>query len=245
MSGEKKSNRKFRSLKMESLEKRELMAADVRIENRVLLIKGTDASEKVLVDISQGNTRVYINNKTMLVRPTSEYSSVDAKMYGGKDDVTIRLNTHPHLRKVDVDMGSGVSENLRIQVGRADEVNVNAGASINTDVTLQSLHGANVDKVFVNFGDDNGKDSLIIHNWNIGSLESNMGGGNDYFKVSSTSIGLAAVNLGSGDDNFELWTKNSTIRNGFVDGGVGSDLFENVGKFSPGGVAVRNFEKVR
>jgi hypothetical protein len=89
MSEKKKSNRKFRSLKMESLEKRELMAADAFIENGVLNIRGTDAADNIRVESSYGTTRVWANGKRILQEATTSYSSVDAQMNGGNDGLSV------------------------------------------------------------------------------------------------------------------------------------------------------------
>jgi hypothetical protein len=239
MSDKKKSNRKFRSLKMESLEKRELMAADAFIANGVLNIRGTDAADNISVESSYGTTRVWANGKRILQEATISYSSVDARMNGGNDNLRIILREHIGLNRVDVNMGRGSSENLTIQVGRANVVDVNADLSVATDVFLQR---SSVGTVKVNFGNDGGNDGLSVNSSDIGTLSSNMGGGRDFFGVSSTSIGQAAVNLGSGDDEFRIDTKNSQIRSGFVDGGPGRDRFRNFGGNSPGRVVVRNFE---
>lgn len=241
MSGKMGSNHRVRKLKMESLEKRELMAANVTAEvsGGSLIIQGTSAADYVVVDVLSTNTRVWANGKRILQVPTSSYSSLDAKMGDGNDNLRVLLASRTGMNRIDVNMGRGSSENLSVEVGRANVVNVNADQSVATDIFLRK---SSIDTVMANFGNDGGNDWLSINECSINYLETGMGGGNDAFGVSRTSINRAKVNLGSGNDLFQIWTTDSQIANGFVDGGTGRDRFRNMGKNSPGRVAVSNFE---
>ena len=213
---------------MESLEKRELMAANVtaNVSSGVLNIQGTNGSDHVQVLVLANNwTRVISGNRTIFETPTSSYSSMNANMLNGQDRLHINALRNNQLTNVNVNMGGGSSEYVKIEVNATRNLNVNAVQSVGTHVVLT----ANViDQAIVDFGNDAGSDRLSTHDSSFNRFNVSMGAGTDYLNMYRTSIRTANINMGAGNDAVFM-DQNSDIFGGFVDGGDGQDSYRKVG----------------
>lgn len=225
MSGMKKSNRKFRSLKMESLENRELMAADVRasLSAGTLTVTGTDRPDHVRIIQNQNTITVFRGHDTrnpLLSRPASEFTRMDIRLLGDKD--RLEVNVAKNLDSVFVDMGRGSLEYAGLQFGQVRRLEVDARQSIHMSVNLR---GQITDQAIVNFG--SGDDDLNINsNSSVRSLTVNAGAGRDHVVLHSTRVSNARIDLGAGDDKFSnLW--NSEVSSGTINGGSGTNTWVN------------------
>jgi hypothetical protein len=235
-----KNHRRNRSLKYETLENRELMAADVTayMSGSTLMIEGTNGNDHVVVElISNGRTRVMSGNRVVADVPTS-YNAMDAKMLDGKDHLRIYAGIHNSLERVAVDMGRGANEYMNLQIGATRNLNVNTASSVSTHVALT----ANVlDQAIVDFGNDAGNDGLVTSNSSFNALKVRMGSGNDSVTMYSTSVQRADVKLGAGRDSVAI-DFYSDIASGTLDGGDGDrDSFKKRGSRLSGG-SIRGFE---
>lgn len=241
MRSQTKAHRKNRSLKVESLESRELMAANVTasISGGVLEVRGTNGNDSVNVLVLSNNlTRVVSGNRMIFETATTNYHSINANMLDGQDRLTISALRNNQLSNVSVNMGRGSTEYANIQVGSTRNLNVNAVQSVGTQVALT----ANVvDQAIVDFGNDAGADRLSTHSSSFNRLNVSMGAGVDNLAMYRTSVQNASINMGSGND-YVLMDPNSDIFGGFVDGGNGTDTYEKRGA-SATRLTLRSIEK--
>ncbi len=243
-------NRKNRELRLECLENRALMAADVSasLVNGVLNIQGTEGADNVKVWTFQGRTlasRIHgLGVKSIFDRPSSEVRSIVVDLKGGQDRVDIDMRS-TRVNAIMVEMGTGIpgTRELASVHGRnLGQVTVKAEKSLGAKVVFSRLTATGAEAFF---GTVDASDILEVGQSSIRTLKAEMRGGNDKFDVSNSSIGRAEVNLGSGNDYFEIETTYSQIASGFVDGGSGSDDFVKKGSRGLGGVQVLNFEPRR
>jgi hypothetical protein len=213
---------------MESLENRELMAANVtaNVSGGVLNIQGTNGNDNVQVLVLANNlTRVFSGNRAIFETPTSSYSSMNANMLDGQDRLHINAIRNNQLTNVNVNMGRGSSEWAKIEVGSTRNLNVNAVQSVGTQVVLAATV---VDQAIVDFGNDAGSDRLSTHSSSFNRFNVSMGAGADDLNLYRTSIQNSNINMGAGNDAVFM-DQNSDIFGGFVDGGDGQDSYQKHG----------------
>jgi len=235
-----KTNRRNRNLKYETLENRELMAADVTayMNGSTLMVEGTDGNDQVIVEaISNGRTRVMSGNRVVADLATS-YNAMDIKMLGGKDSLRVFAGIHNSLDRVAVDMGRGTNEYVKLEIGATRNLSINTGSSVSAHVALT----ANViDQAIVDFGNDAGNDGLVTTNSSFNNLRVRMGSGDDSVVMYGTSVQRADIKLGAGRDSLAI-DFYSDIASGTLDGGDGDrDSFKKRGSKLSGG-SVRGFE---
>ena len=231
----RKANGK-RAIKFEALENRELMAVDVNFNSftGALNIQGTAGDEHIIL-VSNGfnKTEVVLNWNRVSARvngvlqdsiPTDGIKSINANLRGGRDEFHAwgwdanALNPD----SVDLALGSGVSQNVSIDMGVIKNLRINAIGATATFVTLSNT--SVTDRVFVDMGRDGNvsNDRLVLSGNDIGTLEARMGGGNDTLVMGRTAIRNADVSMGAGNDRVEDSGDNN-IRAGVFDGGSGSE----------------------
>lgn len=238
MSGNQKSTRANRKLKLESLERRELMASDVTasLSGGTLQIRGSDQAEHVIVDQFGQNITVRIGNATPFATfAASQVNNLRVQLNGGDDRLNVNLQ-QKNLDSVSVDMGRGSNENVDLKLGRVRSVNVNAIDSLHTRAILAgNIQG----RTNINFGTDSGMDTLFINNSTLGTLEVQMGGGIDELQLRSSRIDRVMIDLGAGDD--VLNNVNSEVSAGSIDGGSSIRGNRLTGSRLGSRVAIRGF----
>jgi hypothetical protein len=210
-------SRQVRGLKMESLENREFMAADIsaNLSGGTLRISGTDNGEFVRVVQVGSNIAVYngYNTRSPILspRPVSQVNNIQIQMKGGND--TVELKVAKALDSIFIDMGKGSNERIFGSAQAVRNLTVAATQSLNTSANLS----ANVTGV-ANFQFGAGQDTLQLNRSTINDLRVGMGRGNDTMVLHSTAVTKASVNLGEGDDRFRnLW--GSQVSQGSIDSG--------------------------
>jgi hypothetical protein len=209
--------RKVRTLKLESLESRDLMAANLsaNLSGGTLRVTGTEGAEFVRVVQIGNNVAVYNGHNTrsplLSPRPISQLNNLQIQLNGGNDRVEVNLQKA--LDSIFIDMGRGSNESIDLKAQSVRNLNVTATQSLNTRANLS----ANVSGVAnLQFGD--GQDTLQINRSTINELRAGTGRGNDTMVLHSTSVDRAIVNLGEGDDKFQnIW--GSQVSQGTIDGG--------------------------
>jgi hypothetical protein len=248
-----KRHQRKRTLRLESLEHRELMATDVTAsytrDTGELKINGTERADDVTIWTFQGMTYARsmrgLNITTFFSGPSSDIKSIVVDMKGGQDKIVFNMG-NTRIDQIHVNMGVGGLGTLSnreladFRGSNVGKVKINAEASYGTNVLFQGLNASEVEAFF---GTDNAADGLLVKQSSIGKLEAKLGGGDDVFNVAFSSIRTAAVHLEAGNDKFIIETVHSEIANGFVDGGSGVDDYQKKGRPSPGGVRIRSFER--
>lgn len=213
-----KKNRKNRTLKVESLENRELMAADVTatLSAGTLQITGTDRAEMVRVNQVRDNITVSIGyGRPFAAFPATAVQKLSLNMKAGNDSVEVNLQRQA-LDSIFVQMGLGSKERVDLGLGSVNSVTINAVESLASTVIIE---GTVKNKAAVDFGNDSSGDSLRVVNSSVGNLDVKMGGGNDLLTLHRSRVDRAVIDMGSGDDTFtNSW--NSEVVNGTIDGGT-------------------------
>lgn len=233
-----KKNRKTRALRVENLENRELMAADVvtaTLSNGNLQINGTNNSEYVRVNQLGQNITVSVGfARSFAAFPASAVRSLQMNMNAGNDKVEVNLQQRT-LDSIFVDMGLGSNERVDLDFGNVNSLTVNSVGSLGTSAFLRGTVNG---RASIDFGSDPANDSLNINRSYIRNLNVNMGGGNDYCQLNGTRVDQAMINLGSGDDTFSnAW--GSEVTSGTIDGGSAVRGNRWVGNRFGRGVTVR------
>lgn len=226
---------------MESLENRELMAADIEASlslDGTLTVKGTERPDFVRIIQNQNTITVYNGHNSqnpLLSRPANEFARMDIRLLGGND--RLEVNVAKNLDSVFAEMGRGRGEHAKLEFGQVRRLEIDASQSINMGVNLR---GQITDQAIINFG--SGDDDLNINsNSSVRSLTVNAGAGRDHVVLHSTRVSNARIDLGAGDDKFSnLW--NSEVSSGTINGGSGTNTWVNR-KFP--GVTIANFKFFR
>jgi hypothetical protein len=239
MKGMKGSRKSGRALRMETLERRELMAGDVAVNlaGGTLNIVGSAERDTVHISESGGVTRILANGRTATV--PNNYNSINIDLGGGKDALNLYLPRMRNLQNVNVNMGSGIAEDADINIGQVRSLSVNSVAAQGVDI---KLIGKVVDQAILDFGSDNITDKLFLDYADINRAVVRMGGGNDSFSMKYSTIRNADIQLGSGNDVAVIYST-SEILGGVLDGGTGSeDAYRRSGA-RMSRVLIRGFER--
>ncbi len=242
--GTKAESRKVgRSLKFESLEGRDAMAAmvDAKIDRGILVVEGTRGNDSVQISVFSNNlTRVLSQGKIIKQFATTDYSGMSVKMLDGQDNLRIEASNHTALLNVHVNMGTGGYDFASIDVGSTRRLNVDVKQSASAKVVLK---GNVVDEAFVDFGDDSGRDYLDCDRCDINRFVVKMGSGNDQLSLSRARIQNANINLGAGNDTVMMDDRSDVVSGG-IEGGAGEDTFKKSG--APAArLSLRGIEKRR
>lgn len=239
MKAKSKSNRKCRSLKMESLENRELMAANVFLANRTLTINGTDGNDKVEVSSNRIHNRgalsleVKVNDKVLATPLASSVDSIFANLGKGNDFFTFKKSAEvnrPNLVGLTINLGEGRQELVAISGVNVSNLAVNAQGSTHTEVRIEQSNISNLANVQLG----NGNDLLRVASSSVNKLTADLRDGTDQMALSSrTSIREANVNLGKGNDKL-ITSGDATVMGGTIDGGDGIDNHESGRRNRPG-----------
>jgi hypothetical protein len=233
-------NRKTRQLRVESLESRQLMAADVQywVRSGTLGIEGTSGRDIVEVNFAQGSPILKVAGRPT-IQIQGSFTSIVANMGAGTDSFTIQGQNRA-LNNVTINMGSGSSEAIFLNQLRLSNLSIDANLAVGTGVKLASV--TVVGKASVNFGDGAGNDDLnLISGSDINNLWARFGDGADQFGLARSVVKKSDVNMGKGNDSFTS-DDQSNIFAGIVDGGEGDRDLKRVGK---AGVkaSLKSFEK--
>ena len=206
----------MRSLRMESLENRELMAADVTaaLSAGTLQVTGTDKAD--IVRINQGRNTISVSvglNSPFASFAANEVRNLRINMNGGNDKVYVNLQ-QAALDSIFVDMGRGVNEGMDLRLGSVGTMNIDAVASLHTNASISgTINGT----ASVDFGSGAGDDVLTVWNSSARSLNVKMGGGDDRCVLTRSQVDRAMIDLGAGDDN--LSNNTSDVLGGTINGG--------------------------
>lgn len=221
-----KKNREQRTLKIESLEGRQFMAADViaSLNAGTLYVEGTNGADSIRVEDTPRGIMVSKNgnNYTPVAGPFARDAvrSVRVALLDGNDVFRAYL-PNSNLAAVDVLFGRGSNEIVELTNIRANSVSADARDSVSS--TLKVVNSTISGRLFADFGSDNGADNFSTHFCSIGSLEVLTGGGNDQCVINDSSIGSAKVNMGAGNDR--VANTRSSIESGLIDGGAGDNVW--------------------
>lgn len=233
------SNRKGRTLKMESLERRELMAGDVAgyVAGGTLYIQGSAGNDAVHVSQNGSFTTIRAGGRETTVE--NKYKSIRVDLGGGSDNLMLFLPRMNDLQNVTVNMGSGSSEKAHVYLGSVQRLEIDSKMASGTEVLF---NGAVVDQAILDFGDDPGRDRLTLE---YADLRKNavvkMGNGDDLVEIKRSSIRTADFNLGAGNDRITI-DNTSNVAGGTIDGGAGTDTYVKKGP-SLSRVSIRSFER--
>ncbi len=146
-----------RRLKVETLEKRQLMAADLAFlqaeetlpqlravsvsfnsANGMLSIKGTPGNDDVKIRDEGLNSRVVVSDRVVATFRTDSIKSINANLGEGNDYFEMPGANGMNLKSVDVYMGSGAGEKAIIQAKSIGGIRIDARRSIGTTVRLSN-----------------------------------------------------------------------------------------------------------
>jgi len=237
LEGENVMKEKAKTFGFETLENRELMAADIRFDAQsgTLSITGTSAADTVQLNAYTTNTMdIWVNRSYMRLNPNA-VRAITMDLGAGNDRVEINgiMKNQLNPNTVDIKLGTGVNESVWIELGSAKRINIDAIASRATNV---GINASVTDRIFVDMGSDSdtGADKLRLYSSDINRLEARMGGGNDVIEVLFSTIQTANVSMGAGNDKVVTSGGDGHIGSGTIDGGTGTDtidpLFKNRGR---------------
>jgi hypothetical protein len=247
MSSRAKSNRKTRSLHVENLERRELMAGNVTagMSGDTLVIRGTSNND--VVNVSTDGAVISVSSPgrgVFFSRPATQVSNINDNMLGGTDVFQLSLS-QMSFGSIKVDLGPGRGDTSTLTFASARSVELRVASETNgINGSAFFVVGSVTDRLFADFGNGNSSDTLslgdaVFPKSVINNLQVNMGQGNDRCVLYNASIRNAQVNMGSGRDTFVL-APASSIDSGTIDGGSGDNQLVRQGRVARG-VAVRNF----
>lgn len=204
----------------ESLESRALLTVTATLQSGTLTITGTEGAENVVVSESDGTLFVHSGRAQIGVFNSAEVNTVNANLQGGNDQ--FRLHTvRKQYANVNVNMGSGTSEGVKIEASSIQSLKIDVRESFSTTVLLYNAAIPNCD---VNFGSDQGRDRLLIQTCDMDRLFARMGGGDDLLELTGISYARNCdVDLGAGDDKFSV--RRDAAAKGRISGGSGADEF--------------------
>ncbi len=212
---------------IERLENRELMAGDLNFDPQTgaLSIIGTRAGDQVgVLVVGPNDMTVSLNASSIHVNPSS-VRSIFMNLGAGNDRVNFdhifRTALNPEI--VDIQLGSGVRDEVSLTLSSAIRINVDARASRGSRISIAT---SVTDRVIVDMGTDSGADTLSILGSDINRLDARMGGGDDVVEILASSIQRANLLLGSGDDRVISKGTDGHIASGTLDGGVGQDTID-------------------
>jgi hypothetical protein len=239
--------RNLRKLVFQSLEDRNLMAANVTasLSGTALVIEGTEGNDNIVVthDLRYG-TAVYSSDRLIASFPNS-YTSIQSRMLGGSDRFKLNAYNNNQLNQVAVNMGRGSSETVQMNIGSVGRLVIDAKDAVGTFVSLN----VNVrDSAIIDFGNDTGRDTLetgvVGRTASFNNLFVNMGDGSDRLDMRRTSVQSVQVNMGDAADSITL-DRDSYVTSGSFDGSSGrDDYFTKLGA-SLKGIRILNTEVVR
>jgi len=208
------------------------------LQSGVLTIAGTDGAENVAVSESGGTLLVRSNGNRIGVFNPAEVTAVNVNLRGGNDQFYLQTG-RTQYSSVSVNMGGGTSEGAQIVASRIQSLRIDARDSFSTRVSVFNAAVANCD---VNFGNDQGRDTLQINTCDADRLFARMGGGSDTLELNGTSYaGNCDIDPGAGDDS--LVVKRTAAARGRVSGGTGADQL-----VAPAGIRndlqLSNFERL-
>lgn len=217
--------RQVRNLKMESLEKRELMASDVTavLSNNTLIIEGStnsdfvkvfqDSKGSIAVQKNVGGKWFYVNQQHIA---PGKVHNIQADMGAGNDRLDINLPQNL-LKSINIKLGSGVGDQVNLNNLKVANVTVDAKASLNSNLRVNG--SVVTHRLFADFGTESSDDDFTSLFSTIEHLSLEMGGGKDQCTIRNSTVKRATINLGSGDDNFFM--SKSSLQSGDIDGGAG------------------------
>ncbi len=146
----RKLNRKTRHLRVESLESRQLMAADVQywVRNGTLGIEGTSGRDVVEVNLTNTGPILKVAGRPT-VQIKGAFTNIVANLGEGSDGFTIQGQNRP-LSNVTINMGSGSKESMYLNQLRLSNLSIDADQAVGTGVTVASVSVTGLAKV--NFG---------------------------------------------------------------------------------------------
>lgn len=222
----------------ESLESRALLSATATLQNGVLTIAGTEGADKIAVSEGGGSLIVRSSGATIGIFNPAAVTGVSANLRGGNDQFYLQTG-RTQYSSVNVNMGTGTSEGLQVVASRIQSLKVDARDSFSTTV---ALFNAAIPNCEVNFGNDQGRDKLLVNTCDVDRLFARMGAGNDTIELNGTSYARNCdVDLGAGDDSFVV--KRTAAAKGRVSAGTGADQL-----VAPAGIrsdlTLRDFERL-
>jgi hypothetical protein len=252
----------FRSrLSVEMLEKREMLAGDVRVQasGGDLYVTGDNAANHVqLIAVSQTELRVrgivLYNQTTRLNGGTLELSirgtlrNVFVNMGGGDDQLDLGTGNQIPIKATNdiwIDMGSG-SDWVTVRDARAGHdiiVNTGAGArdvaNVLGSVATNEIVVGDPSNIGVSASDRN---EVQINSSSAKKVSTVFGNGQDHVDIVASAADSIYASLGAGNDSFKM-TFTKPRKSYTFDGGSGYDSF-----FAPMNQGVRftpsNFERV-
>jgi hypothetical protein len=229
--GKKKATR---ALKLESLEKRELMAAD--FSNGVLTVTGTSGDDTIALWNAGDKLAISRNNQPVWYSqiPIRQIKTINANLGAGRDELAINqngwINDHWNVNSLNVNLGSGGNgqgfESVNFQGQSARNVNIRGSSTQRTSVRL----AANlVDNAMIDLGRQQSDDLVDLRLQRAGTVDIRTYDGNDivnvghwdYFGAPAMNVNRLNVNTGNGHDVVNL--RGGTINNATIQTGSGND----------------------
>jgi hypothetical protein len=213
-------------LRVERLEDRLTPAATVGIVDGALVVRGTDAAERFLIDIQSGGTirvqgqdcTTFNGGQTVAMFASSAApNGIIARLAGGADGLVARSQSSAR-RNLDLAAGDG-HDTIVLGNFTVGEANLNAGRG-NDRLTLEAVTLEGHTAWRLGEGDDTvtlkAVEATANNVWTTGA-------GADVVSLSDDTRLVDSVwSLGLGNDIFNM--EDSMIRNGRMTAGAGSDL---------------------
>lgn len=226
------NSRRNRSLKVESLETRELMSANpvVNLQNRTLNIYGTSNAEQVAVSVNRNHHggqlsyEVRINNRFSGAFPVNAVQNIYAALGNGNDSFSLSspiAANRVSFGTLTVDLGAGRNESAVVRGVNPSRVQIQASVSTDTRVEIGDTRIA--DSVSLRLG--SGRDTVSLSSGYIGRVDALLGSGDDSFYLNSqVTVHNMSMNMGAGNDRI-ISHSSAVVSSGSVDGGAGTDEF--------------------
>lgn len=230
--GKKKATR---ALNLESLEKRELMAAD--FSNGVLTLTGTSGNDSFSLWNAGDRLVVAQNNQPIWYSqiPVRSIKTINANLGGGRDELAVNqngwINDHWNLNSLNVNFGSGGNgggrEFVIYQGQSVRNVNIRGSSTQGTGVMLTANQ---VDNAMIDLGRQWSDDFVDLRLQRTGNMDIRTYDGNDivnighwdYFGAPAMAINSLIVNAGNGNDTLNL--RGGRINHANIHMGSGNDF---------------------
>lgn len=205
---------------VQSLESRALMSATARIDNGVLRVEGTSGNDRIIIKNYADRTQVLAGNGVFFDQPTSKFQSIDVKLKGGSDSLSLR-HGRAQFNSIRVDTGSGASASLHLETAYIGTLSI---VAMNTNSVDAVVMNSTVNTLNAEFGD--GNDELKLEGTTVNDCRTvTMGGGQDLFHlVGRSTVNGGKISMGAGNDEVSS-AYNSRIH-AFVVGGAGYDTIK-------------------
>lgn len=229
--GKKKTTR---ALNLESLEKRELMAAD--FSNGVLTLRGTSGNDTFAL-WNDGDKLVIAHNNqppSYPQIPIRQIRTINANLGAGRDELAINqngwINDHWNLNSLNVNFGSGGNgggrESVIFQGQSVRNVNIRGSSTQGTGVMLTANQ---VDNAMIDLGRQWSNDFVDLRLQRTGNVDVRTYDGNDIVNVGhwdysgapAMAINSLIVNTGNGNDTLNL--RGGRINHANIHMGGGND----------------------